>query len=962
MRIKLAATSLLALALAACQTMPGESVASTGGNSGARSGQAAPVAELIESVSIPYQQFKLDNGLTVLVHEDRKAPVVAVSVYYGVGSKHEPDGKTGFAHLFEHLMFNGSENAPGDFFEPLQQIGATDYNGTTWFDRTNYFQTVPTGAIDAALMLESDRMGYLLGAVTQEKLTNQIGVVQNEKRQGDNQPYGLVEYEQLENLYPSGHPYHHSTIGSMDDLSSATLDDVKQWFRDNYGPNNAILVLAGDIDVATARQKVAKWFGAIPSGPAIRQVEAPVPTLPAAAEKTIYDRVASPRIYRMWATPGLDNPDYLPLAMGATVLGGLASSRLDDALVREQKLAVRVVARAETFAQAAQYVVYADAAPGVDAATLGAALDAEIARFVAEGPSADELQRATTTYASGMIKGLERVGGFGGKAPTLAEGLLYSNNPAHYKAELDRAAAMTPARVREVTARWLARPVFALTVQPGERKEGGENRGGFFTGDGGSGLAGPAFYSSPLSMQGATAVAEADRSQIPPVGELKPLDFPDIERATLSNGVQVYFARRDAVPVVYARVQFDAGFGADPAGKAGLQSMMLQVMDEGTTELDSTALAIAKERLGANLGAFANADTTSFALDVPSANLAPAFELMADYVRTPAFRPDDLERVRAQQLTRIQNELNNPSQIATRTLAPILFGEAHPYGLPPSGTGTAAVAQGLTAQELRDFHQTWMRPDKARVFVVGDTTLAEVTRLLEASFGDWQAPATPAPSKTYDAPIPAQTSRIVLVDRPNSPQSVIVGGRVLDRKGTDDLLILNAANEVFGGGFLSRINTNLRETKGWSYGVRSIVQQPLDRSSLLIFAPVQADRTGDSIVELRSDLAAFTTGRGVTAEELTRLINGNVRELPGRFETSGDVLGGIVDIVTYGRPDDYYETLAARYSGLTAGGLDAEALRALKGDDLVFVVVGDAKVVRPQLEKLGLPIEVRSAQ
>ncbi|QYU70818.1 insulinase family protein [Leptolyngbya sp. 15MV] len=553
-----------------------------------------------------------------------------------------------------------------------------------------------------------------------------------------------------------------------------------------------------------------------------------------------------------------------------------------------------------------------------------------------------------------------------GKAPTLAEGLLYSNNPSHYKAELERAAAMTPERVREVTARWLSRPVFSLTVEPGERREGGENRGGFFTGDGGSGLAGPAFYSRPVSMQGAmqggAVVAQADRSRIPPVGELKPLDFPTIERATLSNGMQVYFARRDAVPVVFTRVQFDAGFGADPAGKAGLQSMMLQVMDEGTTRLDSTALAIAKERLGANLGSFANADMTSFALDVPAANLPQALELMAEYVRQPAFRPDDLERVRAQQLTRIRNELNNPSQIANRTLAPILFGEGHPYGLPPSGTGTAEVAGALTAQELRDFHQMWMRPDKARVFVVGDTTLAEVTRMLEASFGDWQPPAVPAPEKTYDAPIPSQTSRIVLVDRPNSPQSVIVGGRVLDSKGTDDLLILNSANEVFGGGFLSRINMNLRETKGWSYGVRSGVQQPLDRTSFILFAPVQADRTGDSIAELRSDLAAFTSDRGVTGEELTRLINGNVRELPGQFETSAAVLGGIVSIVTYGRPDNYYETLAGRYAALQAGALDAEARRTLRGDDLVFVVVGDASVVRPQLEKLGLPIEVRSAQ
>lgn len=961
MRLRLAAVSLFALSLAACATTSAEPMATTAAVA-QQPGMAEPasVAELVNAVSIPYDRFTLDNGLTVLVHTDRKAPVVALSVWYAVGSKHEPRGKTGFAHLFEHLMFNGSENAPGDFFEPLQQVGATDYNGTTWFDRTNYFETVPTGALDRTLMLESDRMGYLLGAVTQEKLDNQIGVVQNEKRQGDNQPYGLTEYEQLENLYPSGHPYHHSTIGSMDDLSSATLDDVKQWFRDHYGPNNAVLVLAGDIDAATAKTKVAKWFGSIPAGPAIKPVAAPVPDLPAPLAKTIYDRVATPRIYRMWAVPGLDNPDYLPLTMGGTVLGGLASSRLDNTLVREQQLAVSVTARAEIFAQGGQFVVYADAKPGVDEATLAAALDAEIAKFMAEGPTEDELQRATTSYAAGQIRGLEQVGGFGGKAPTLAEGLLYQGNPSAYKATLERAAAMTPAEVQAATAKWLSRPVFALTVEPGERTEGGENRAGFITApDGGMQ---PAFYNGPFAAQAtAGTTIEADRSALPPVQELRPLDFPDIERATLTNGMEVYFARRDAVPVVNVEIQFNAGYAADPKSRLGLQSMMLQLMDEGTTNLDSTELAIAKERLGAALYANADADTTTVGLAAMEPNLAASLDLMADYARNPAFAPNDLERVRTQQLTRIKNELNNPGAIGQRALAPVLFGTDHPYGIPPTGTGDPAVVQTLTREELADFHRVWIRPDMAKVFIVGDTTLPDAVKLLEASFGDWKAPDVPAPKKDFSAPIPEQTSRIILVNRPNSPQSVILAGRVLNQKGTDDLLVVGSANEVFGGSFLSRINMNLRETKGWSYGVRSILSQPIDRTSFMIYAPVQADRTGDSIAELRKDLTSFTDGSGVTPEELERLINGNVRELPGRFETSRAVLGGIETIVDYGRPDDYYETLAARYSALTPEQLDAQARANFLGNDLVYVIVGDASVVAPQLDQLGLPVEIREA-
>ena len=422
-----------------------------------------------------------------------------------------------------------------------------------------------------------------------------------------------------------------------------------------------------------------------------------------------------------------------------------------------------------------------------------------------------------------------------------------------------------------MTAKWLSRPVFALTVEPGTRQEGGENRGGYVTGGGGawgsglaSGLAAPAFYTQDSSGKGGggKAVVDADRSHIPAVGELATLDFPKIERATLSNGMKVYFARRTAVPTVTARIAFDAGYAADPADKLGLQSLMLEDMDEGTTHLDSSQLAIAKERLGAQVGGFADADTTNFALDAVTPNLAASFDLLADYVRNPAFSPDTIERVRSQQLTRIDNELNDPSAIAQRAIQPVLYGDTYPYGRPPSGTGTRDVVAKLTRADLAQFHDTWLRPDNAKIFVVGDTTLAEVVRLLEASFGSWKAPAGAIPTKSFDAAIPAPKQRIILINRPASPQSVIVAGRVLDQVGTDDLLVLDAANEVFGGSFLSRINMDLRETKGWSYGVRSNIREPIGRTAFTITAPVQADRTGESVAALMSDLKDYTSGKG----------------------------------------------------------------------------------------------------
>ncbi|MEQ1752608.1 MAG: pitrilysin family protein [Micropepsaceae bacterium] len=919
---------------------------------------AASVAELVRLVDIQHSSFTLKNGLRVIVHTDRKAPVVAVSVWYGVGSKHEPKGKTGFAHLFEHLMFNGSENAPGDYFEPLQQVGATDFNGTTWLDRTNYFETVPTGALERALFLESDRMGHLLGAVTQEKLDNQRGVVQNEKRQGDNQPYGLVEYAQQESLFPAGHPYHHSTIGSMADLNGASLSDVKKWFSDNYGPNNAVLVLAGDIDVGAAKPLVEKYFGDIKRGPGVQKVNAPVPTLSAPKSEVMKDRVATTRIYRMWAVPGLNDRESVALQAAATVLGGLSSSRLDNALVRSEKIAVQVSADVQVFQHASMFTVSADVKPGGNPEVVAKRLDEVISEFIKSGPTRDELGRAATSAVSGTIRGFESVGGFRGKAVALAQGELYSHDPDFYKKELLAWAALKPEAVSASSKKWLSRPAYSLTVAPGERTESGAERGG----DPGlkiSNASGARFHHDPSDDWAGVGMRSAvDRSKLPDVGSLASLDFPAIERGKLSNGIEVVFARRAAVPVVQAVIEFDAGYAADPKSALGTQSLMLSLMREGTTSRSSTQIAEESERLGASVGTFASLDRTSVSLDALAPNLDASVALLADIVRNPAFEASEVDRLRDQQLARISAEFNNPNAIASRTIWPLLFGNSHPYGIPPSGTGDPGVVARLSRIDLVTFQGQWLRPDNARFFVVGDTTLAQITAALEKSFGDWKAPATSLPRKSFDVLVPKPKSRVVLVDRPKSPQSVISGGEILDAKGRDDLVTLRAANEVLGGSFLSRFNMNLRETKGWSYGVRSSVQNYLESAPFSINAPVQSDKTGDAVKELLSDMSAFLSSKGVSADELERTINGNVRGLPGRFETSGAVLGGLQTIVNYGRPDDYYESLPAKYQALSAKDLDDAARAKLDATSLLWVIVGDASVVKPQLDQLGLSVEV----
>lgn len=903
--------------------------------------RAAPVSELVSEVNIGWKRFTLDNGLTVIVHEDRKAPVVTVSVWYNVGSKDEPKGSTGFAHLFEHLMFGGSENAPGSYLGRMRNLGPSNLNGTTWFDRTNYFQTVPTPALEQALFLESDRMGYLLGEVGQEVLDLQRGVVQNEKRQGDNQPYGLFEYAQLEALFPEGHPYRHSTIGSMADLDAASLETVRNWFRDKYGPNNAVVVLSGDIDEASARTLMNRYFGAIPRGPVNTPAQADVPTLSAPIVQTMQDRVATTRLTRSWAVPGLLSEDAVPLAVAAQVLGGLASSRLDNQLVRGEQSAVSVSASLSDFHRVGIFDISVNVKPGQDAAEVGRRLDAILADYIAQGPTEEEVARVATRYVSGRIQSLEQVNG---KANVLAEGQLYAGDPDHYRKELAQYASVTPAQVTAAMQRWLTRPVFDLTIAPGEREP---------------------YIEASAEKPAPTPAAEIKRvarDPMPPIGEVPDLVFPTVERTTLKNGIQVVYAHVDTVPFTRVAVEFDAGFAADRPDRLGAHSLMLDLMDEGTTTRNANQLAEEQERLGASIQVGASMDRDAANLTTVSANLTPSLTLLSDVVRNPAFAAAEVDRLRAQRLAALASEATQPAAMAARALPPLIYGPESPYGRSFTGTGDTATVMALTRGDLVQEHQTWVRPDNATIFVVSDLPLSEVSAQLDAAFGDWTAPSTPRGTKTFTDALPQPANRIVLIDRPQSPQSLIYGGAVLPLSGTDDLLTLNAANVTLGSDFLSRINSDLRETKGWSYGVRANVNMLEHRVPYIVNAPVQADRTGESVAALIAQYDRFLKTEGVTPQELERTINGNTRSLAGSFETSGQILGALRQNAQYKRPDDYQSTLATRTRTLTAQQLDEAARQVIRPDQFTWVVVGDASVVKPQLEALGLPVEVRTSR
>lgn len=876
-----------------------------------------------DKVEIPFDKFILDNGLTVIVHEDRKAPIVTVSIWYHVGSKDEPEGRSGFAHLFEHLMFNGSENYDDEYFIPFEQVGATGMNGTTWFDRTNYFQNVPTPALDMAMWMESDRMGHLLGAVTQEKLDEQRGVVQNEKRQGDNQPYGLVEYRTLEGLYPQGHPYRHSTIGSMDDLNAAALEDVHQWFKDYYGAANAVLVLAGDIDVETARPLAEKYFGDIAAGPPIKQMKSWVPDRVANTRETMLDRVPQARIYRNWAVPGRITQEAALLEIAADILGDGKNSRLYRELVYNTRLASNVSADFDPFELTSLLTVDVMLQPDADLQRVHGIIDEIMSEFLENGPTQEELDRARTKHNASLIRGLEQIGGFGGKAVTLARGELYAGDAGFFSTRLDWINSAQTGQVQEVSQKWLSDGYYQLDVLPFPE------------------------YS--------TVASTADRSRLPDVGTMPELNFPEIQRAELSNGIEVVLAERHTIPVVNLALQFDAGYAADSTNqKLGTASFTLAMLDEGTGDRTALEISAEAESLGANLSTSSNMDTSSVNVSALKSQLVATIDLFADVVLNPAFEQAEIDRLRARWLAQIQQEKNRPIGIAIRMLPPLIYGNDHAYGIPMTGSGTEQDITDLRREDLVQFHRDWIRPDNATLFVAGDTTLKEIVPLLNRAFGDWQAPSTALPQKNIaTVSLPAR-GRIIIVDRPDAPQSLILAGHVAPPTGVDNNLAIESMNDVLGGQFTARINMNLREDKSWSYGAFTFMPNTRGQRPYLLYAPVQTDRTGDSIRELLKEFDLFLGDKPADLLELDKVVKNNVRSLPGQFETAGAVLSSMMSNQQFGRSDDYVPGLKKRYESLNLENIQSAAEEVLNPDKLIWLIVGDRAKIESQLSELNL--------
>lgn len=874
----------------------------------------------MKEIDIPYKKYVLKNGLTLIVHEDHKAPIAAVNIWYHVGSKNEKEGKTGFAHLFEHLMFNGSENYNDDYFKPLEKVGATDLNGTTSEDRTNYFQNVPTSALDLALFMESDRMGHLVGAITQAKLDEQRGVVQNEKRQGENQPYAIADELIVKATYPKGHPYSWTVIGSMEDLDAAKLTDVHEWFKTYYGPNNAVLCIAGDVNPEEVKAKVEKYFGDIPPGPPIQKHSAWVAKMSGSHTQIAQDRVPQAMLLKVWNIPQWGTEEGIYLQIFSEVLGGGKTSRLYKRLVYDEQIATNVNAGAGLNEIGGQFYIQVMAKPGMDLEKIKKAVDEEMANLISKGITEKELKRVQTNRYASFVRGIERIGGFGGKSDILAMNQVYGGSPDYYKTTMGWMQNATIKSVNTAAQKWLADGVYNLEIYPYPKLE--------------------------------AVKSDIDRSKLPDTKNPPEPQFVKFSKKTLSNGLKVVLAERHNIPVVNFNLVFDAGFSADQFAAPGTASLAGNLMDEGTKTRNSLQISDELQNLGANLSSSVNLDYSNLTLSALKMNLEKSLEIFTDVLLNPSFPQTDFDRLKKTQLAGIKQEKTTPRTIAMRIFPKILFGEGHAYSNPFTGSGFEETIEKMTREDMVKFYNTWYKPNNATLVIVGDVTMDEITPILEKMLKNWKS--GDVPKKNISEVKNKAKSEFYLIDKPGAQQSEIYAVNLAPPSNDPNDISIGLMNYILGGAFTSRINMNLREDKHWSYGARSAVVAAKGQRPFMIGAPIQGDKTKESVLEIYKEIKGILGEKPITEEELNKVKQNRMLSMPGSWETNNAVMSSLVNIITNDLPDNYYDTYVNEIKNASIEKLSKAAAITAYPDNMVWVIIGDVKKIEAGIKELNL--------
>ena len=902
---------------------------------------APPPAVAAAAPSIPFTKYRLDNGLEVILAPDKRLPVVAVNLWYHVGAANETPDRTGFAHLFEHMMFTGTKHvARGEAERLLEAAGGADSNATTGFDSTKYYDTVPANQLALALWTHADRMGYLLDALDQKALANQQDVVRNERRETtENRPYGIVDEALYRELFPPGHPYRPAVIGSHADIQAAKLADVRDFFKRYYRPNNATLVIAGDFDPANARRLVQRYFGSFARGADVPKPAVATPPIAGERRLEVTDRIELPRVDLAWLTPPAYAPGDAELDIAAAILAGGKSSRLYKKLVYEKELAQSVDASQESSALTSIFDIQAVARPGHTPAELEAAIDDELAKLVADGPTQAEVDRARSAYEHGLFRTLQRVSS---RANRLNQYNQSTGDPGYLAQDLARYRRISPDDVRRVVAAELRKDrrvvVFATrgdkVLAPDVPVTAVE-------------ATGPQTESINRDEQWRNTPPKGG----PPVAPQLPV--PVVFK--LANGLTVYHLQRDDVPLVNARLVVGAGLAANPPATPGVADFALASLEDGTTSRDALAIADQFAQLGADFAASTSRDASMLYVDALSAQFPAALALLADVALNPAFPAAEIERARRSRLAGIVAAREDPDSLADAAFRRALYGPDQPFG--QTSLGTEASIKRIDADMLKAFWQRWFHPGNAALVVVGAIDRATVQALAEREFGGWSGDAAARPAPGVAMPPKATAARLVLVERPGVNQTELRVGRVAAARTDPGYLPLQLANEVLGGQFTSRLNANLRETHGYAYGAFSGFDFGRLPGPFTVATTVRADATAEAVTEIDHELDRMRTV-APTAAEFAKARDGVIRSLPGAFETNAGIAGAFGTLYVYDLAPTYYATLRQRFAAVTAAQVLAASKRYLDPSSMVVVGVGAPASLTAGREKLGLlPVE-----
>src|SRR5215813_466073 len=898
---------------------------------------------------LKFERYKLLNGMEVILSEDHRLPIVSVNLWYHVGAVNETARRTGFAHLFEHMMFEGSRHVPGNsHFRFLEAAGASDINGTTEFDRTNYFETLPANQLELALWLESDRMGYLPDKLDQANLSNQQDVVRNERRQSvENAPYGVVEEGMFHQLFPKGHPYYGEVIGSHEDIQSAKLEDVRNFFKLYYAPNNASLTIVGDFQPERAKELVEKYFGPLKHGEDVPKITAKTPPITAERRAAIQDNVQLPRVYEAWLTSPIFKPGDAAADLTATVLGGGKSSRLYKKLVYEKQIALDIAANQQSLMLGSEFQVQATARPGVKPEDLEKAINEELEAFRTSGPTEEELKRARNVLESRIIEGLETLSGFGGVADRLNSYNHYLSTPDFLAADIACYETASVNSLKAFAQNQLGnRQRVVVYGIPGKQDLGAEVPT----------PKGEAKDTAKLGGQPVNADAEW-RKDPPKPGASTALHLPVPQEFKLSNGLTVLYSERPGLPVVAASLVVRSGSGANPADKPGLASFTARMLQQGTSTRNALQIADSAADLGASLGSRASMDSSSVGTQVLTRNFPEALELLADVALHPTFPKDEIERVRKEREAALVQEKDDPFSVASRVMRNALYGPHNPYGYPDIGTSESLKT--VSREDLLKFWQEHYFPNDAAIIVAGNIKLTTLKPLLEKAFAAWkQGQPTAAPSGALQS----SEARLILVDRPGAPQTTLECYELGAARSTPDYAPLEVMNTELGGLFSSRINMNLREAHGYTYEASSTFAYHQQPKPFLTYSAVRTDVTTPAITEILNELRRIRD-TPMTLEEMKLSKDSITWSMPGRFERGGDAVGTFAELFIYDLPLDYFSKFPEAVDAVNPEQAQTTAQKYIHPEKIAVVAVGDRSKIEDEMKKLNLgKIEIRDPE